>query len=229
MCERLVLCQKTLKEVGILAVIAYNGFHMAADNTQPAKKGGSGESGGNPEDRFLKAFDEFGDALFRHAVYRLSDRERAVEIVHDTFTKVWGYLRNGHEIDSYKSFLYKVINNLIIDEYRRRKETSLDAILAEDGVDEGSFKELHGGGLEELTFSMDAKRALDLLHELPVVYREVITLRYVDGLGPKEISELIEETENVVSVRLHRALRLLKERILLAEEEAHINRSTRKT
>jgi RNA polymerase sigma-70 factor (ECF subfamily) len=173
----------------------------------------------------LKAFDEYADALFRHAVYRLSDRERAVEIVHDTFTKVWGYLRGGHEIDSYKSFLYKVMNNLIIDEYRRRKEASLDAILAEEGVDEGAFAELHGGGLEEMTFSMDAKQALELLNELPVVYREVIILRYVDGLGPKEISELIEESENVVSVRIHRALRLLRERIALGEEEAKVKRT----
>lgn len=217
-----------MKEVGISPVFAYNGYHMAADNKHPAKKPGDGRAHEGPEDRFLKAYDEYSDALFRHAIYRLSDRERAVEIVHDTFTKAWGYLRGGHEIDSYKSFLYKVMNNLIIDEYRRRKETSLDAILAGEGVDEGAFSELHAGSIEEVTFSMDAKRALDLINELPVVYREVIILRYIDGLGPKEISELIEETENVVSVRIHRALRLLRERITLGEEEARMKR-TKKT
>jgi RNA polymerase sigma-70 factor, ECF subfamily len=213
-----------VKEVGISPVFAYNGYHMATDNKHPAKKPGGGKAHEEPEDRFLKAFDEYSDALFRHAMYRLSDRERAVELLHDTFTKAWGYLRGGHEIDSYKSFLYKVMNNLIIDEYRRRKETSLDAILAQEGVDEGAFSELHAGSIEEVTFSMDARRALDLINELPVVYREVIILRYVDGLGPKEISELIEETENVVSVRIHRALRLLRERIALGEEEAHTKR-----
>ncbi len=197
---------------------------MATDTKNPAKKPGGEDGRGDPEGRFLKAFDEYNDALFRHAVYRISDRERAIELVHDTFTKVWGYIRNGHEIDSYKSFLYKVINNLIIDEYRRRKEASLDAILGEEGVDEGAFSELHGGGIDEITFSMDAKQTLELLGELPVVYREVITLRFVDGLGPKEISELIEETENVVSVRIHRALRLLRERIEQSEEEARKKR-----
>lgn len=193
------------------------------DNNQAG--GGEGDlQRGNHEERFLKAFDEYADALFRHAVYRLSDRERAIEIVHDTYTKVWGYVRGGHEIETYKSFLYKVINNLIIDEYRRRKEYSLDAMLAEEGTDEGSFPELHAGSVDEVTFSLDAKQALELLGELPPVYREVITLRYVDGLGPKEISELIEETENVVSVRIHRALRLLKEKIVLREERAEGNR-----
>ncbi len=175
---------------------------------------------GSHEERFLKAFDEYADPLFRHAVYRLSDRERAIEIVHDTFTKVWSYIRNGHEIDSFKPFLYKVMNNLIIDEYRRRKELSLDAILSEEGVDEGSFAELHEGSVEELTFLLDAKKASELLEELPLVYREVLVLRFVDGLGPKEISELIEESENVVSVRIHRGLKILKDMIMAKEDEA---------
>jgi RNA polymerase sigma-70 factor, ECF subfamily len=214
-----------VKEVGNSAVIAYNGFHMALHPKQGKRKAGEDNVALGHEDRFLKAFDEYADALFRHAMYRLSDKERAIEIVHDTFTKVWGYVRQGHEIETYKPFLYKVINNLIIDEYRRRKEVSLDALLAQEGTHEGSFEELSEGSLEELTFSLDAQKAADLIHELPPVYREVITLRYVDGLGPKEISELIEETENVVSVRIHRALRLLKERIALAEEAAHNKRS----
>jgi len=217
-----------VKEVGILTVFAYNGFHMAKKDNNPAEATGGDSRHGNPEERFLKAFDEYADALFRHAVYRLSDRERAVEIVHDTYTKVWGYVRGGHEIETYKSFLYKVINNLIIDEYRRRKEYSLDGMLSEEGIDEGTFPELNTGNADEIMFSLDAKQALELLGELPPVYREVMTLRFVDGLGPKEISELIEETENVVSVRLHRALKLLKEKILVSEERTEVNRTKRK-
>jgi RNA polymerase sigma-70 factor, ECF subfamily len=215
-----------LKEVGFFCVFAYNDFHMADQNKKPKGKPEGISSEGSAEERFLKAFDEYSNALFRHAVYRLSDRERAVEIVHDTFTKVWSYIRDGHEIDSYKSFLYKVMNNLIIDEYRRRKELSLDALLNEEGTTEGSFPELHHGGIEELTFTLDAQKASLLIGELPVVYREVITLRFVDGLKPKEISELIEETENVVSVRIHRGLKILKDRMAQGEEDARARRAT---
>ncbi len=197
---------------------------MAKLPKEAKRKTGSISSAASHEERFLKAFDEYSNALFRHAVYRLSDRERAVEIVHDTFTKVWSYLRGGHEIDSYKPFLYKVMNNLIIDEYRRRKEYSLDVLLAEEGTDEGSFPELYEGGIEELTFMLDAQKASLLINELPIVYREVLTFRFVDGLGPKEISELIEESENVVSVRIHRALKMLKDMIEKGEEEATLRR-----
>ena len=198
-----------MKGVEPSRVYVYNGFHMALhDGGQTAP----GESG-NQEARFLKSFDEYADALFRHASIRLSDRERAIELVHDTFTKAWGYLREGHEVVSFRPFLYKVLNNLIVDEYRRRRETSLDALLERENVDEGSFRELWHEPLEAMIDELDARRAVALIGGLPDMYREVLALRFVDGLVPKEIATLIEESENVVSVRLHRGVKLLRERV----------------
>ena len=179
---------------------------------------------GTHEASFLKAFEEYSDALFRHASIRISDRERAIDLVHDTFTKVWTYVRNGHAIESYRPFLYKVLNNLIIDEYRKQKEASLDALLERDGVDEGSFEELRESTVEALAATIDGKQALDLIATLPDVYREVLILRFVDGLGPREISVLIEETENVVSVRIHRGLKQLRDIIEGATNEREANR-----
>lgn len=176
------------------------------------------------EERFLKAFEEYNEALFRHATIRISNRERAIDVVHDTFTKVWSYVRSGHEIDSYRSFLYKVLNNLIIDEYRKHKEVSLDALLEAEGVDEGSFADLSESTVEALAATIDGRKAFELLKDLPEGYREVMIFRFVDGLGPKEIGELIEESENVVSVRIHRALKLLRNKIEGADAEAETRR-----
>lgn len=176
------------------------------------------------ETRFLKAFEEYNDALFRHAFLRISNRERAIDLVHDTFTKVWSYIRDGYEIDSFRPFLYKVLNNLIIDEYRKRKESSLDALLELDGVDEGSFEELSESTVEMLAATIDGRKAFDLLEELPDQYREVIIYRFVDQLGPREISELIEESENVISVRIHRGLKLLRHKIEARDEYAEEHR-----
>ena len=180
------------------------------------------------EARFLKAFDEYNDALFRHAFLRISNREKAVDLVHDTYTKVWSYLRSGYEIDNFRPFLYKVLNNLIIDEYRRKKESSLDALLEIDGVDEGSFSELSESTAEALAATIDGKMAFEMLETLPDQYREVIILRFVDQLGPREISELIEETENVVSVRIHRGLKMLRQKIESKDSEAEERRKKTK-
>lgn len=172
---------------------------------------GNTTTGGSQEERFLQAFHEYGDALFRHAMLRISDRERAIDLVHDTFTKVWSYVKNGHAVEQYRPFLYKVLNNLIIDEYRKQREQSLDALLAEEGVSEGSFPELIENTTEAMAATLDGKQAFELVATLPDVYREVLLLRFVDGLGPKEISELVEESENVVSVRIHRGLKMLRD------------------
>ena len=179
------------------------------------------------ETRFLTAFEEYNDALFRHALFRISDREKAIDLVHDAFTKVWSYVREGYEIESFRPFLYKVLNNLIIDEYRKRKEASLDAMMELDGVDEGSFDELTESTVETLAATIDGKKAFELLEEIPDQYREAIIYRFIDQLGPKEISDLIEESENVVSVRIHRGLKILRQKIEAQDEYAEEKRKAK--
>jgi RNA polymerase sigma-70 factor, ECF subfamily len=190
-----------------LRVYVYNGVHNMAGQKKTVN------SVEVQEDRFLKAFEEYSDALFRHATLRIQNRERALDLVHDAYTKVWTYVRGGHEVDAFRPFLYKVLNNLIIDEYRKTREVSLDAILEKEGVDEGSFDELSESTVEALAATIDGRQAFALLETLPDEYREVIILRFVDQLGPREISELIEETENTISVRIHRGLKLLRAKI----------------
>jgi len=175
--------------------------------------GGKDNPALNHEDRFLAAYEEYNDALFRHAYLRVSDRDKAIDIVHDTFTKVWSYVRSGHEIEQFRPFLYKVLNNLIIDSYRKKRESSLEALFEKDGVDEGTFDELSENTVESLAATIDGRQAFTLLEKLSDEYREVLILRFVDGLGPKEIATLIEETENTVSVRLHRGLAQLRKRM----------------
>lgn len=206
-----------MKEFGFLCVYVYNGFHMASATN-------AGSNSESQEDRFLKAFEEYNDALFRHACLRISNRDKAIDLVHDTYTKVWAYLRGGYEIDNFRPFLYKVLNNLIIDEYRKRKELSLDAMLAEEGVDEGSFDDLQESTVEAMAATLDGKKAFELLEDIGDQYREVLIYRFVDQLGPREISELIEESENVVSVRIHRGLKLLRKLVESHEELAEAKR-----
>ncbi len=182
---------------------------------------------GSVEDRFLKAFDEYGDALFRHAMFRISDREKAIDLVHDTYVKVWSYIKSGHEVASFRPFLYKVLNNLIIDEYRKHKEASLDALLEED-LDEGMFDDLQDHSMKSLLDQLDGARALKVVEQLPDTYKEVLIFRFVDGLRPSEICDLVEESENTVSVRIHRGLNMLRKLLESQDEIAEVKRNAHK-
>jgi len=61
--------------------------------------------------------------------------------------------------------------------------------------------------LESAIDRFDGKRALAMLEQLPDSYREVLIMRYVDGFSPSEIAVQIDESENAVSVRIHRGLK----------------------
>ncbi|OGG72511.1 hypothetical protein A3A38_04095 [Candidatus Kaiserbacteria bacterium RIFCSPLOWO2_01_FULL_53_17] len=158
------------------------------------------------EAAYVEAFETYSDQLFRHAFFRLSNRDRALEIVQDAFLKTWDYIQGGGEVQSFKSFLYRVVNNLIIDEYRKTKQSSLDEMLEDDTGE--LERKLSDGSVRETEEGLDEEALLATIRahipELPDTYREVVTMRYVDGFTPKEIAGMIGVSENVVSVRLHR-------------------------
>ena len=160
---------------------------------------------------FEEAFDRYADELFRHAFYRVSDRERAVDLVQDTYLRAYAYAKND-DIREIRAFLYRTLRNLIIDEYRKKKSYSLDALLEnEDGNTETLLPVDETNTLLAAMERFDGGQALEKISELSPDYGEVLMLRYVDGLTPSEIAERIDVSENLVSVRIHRALKALRE------------------
>ena len=162
---------------------------------------------------FTKAFELYSDELFRHASMRLSDRDRALELTQECFMKVFEYAKKGEEIRELRPFLYRTLRHLIIDEYRRKKSVSLEAMAekAEDMNVEDFLPSDDSNSLEAAIERFDGKRAMAALQTLPDAYREVISLRYVDGLSPGEIGDIVGESENTVSVRIHRGLKKLRD------------------
>lgn len=150
------------------------------------------------EQEFMKAYDAYADALFKHCYFRLYDRERAKDLLQETFMKAWEYIVKGREVENIRAFLYRILRNLIADEFRKRKTVSLDE-LKESGIDIATTEKLNQNDLSEL------KNIMSFFSELPVKYREVATMRYIDDLTPKEISAITGESENNISVRINRA------------------------
>ncbi len=152
---------------------------------------------------FLNAYEDYADAIFRHCYFRLSDRERAKELMQETFVKAWDYLAKGEKIDNLRALLYRIATNLVIDDMRKRKEYSLDA-LQEKGFNPGISED------EELHIKIESDKAKEMIEKLPEKYRQVVTMRYIDELSPKEIAQITKETENSVSVKINRGLAKLR-------------------
>lgn len=154
-------------------------------------------------EEFLQAYDQLADAIFRHCFFRVYDREEAKDLVQETFIRGWGYIAKGKEVQNLKALLYKIANNLIIDGSRRKKTASLDE-LREHGFDPGEDKQ------DELEARIAAREVMPILQGIEPAYRQVVVMRYIDDMPPAEIASVLNESENAVSVRLHRAVKKLR-------------------
>ncbi len=160
----------------------------------------------NLKKEFDAAYDLHADALFRYSFYKISDREKAKDIVQDTFVRYWEYIAANGEVDKVKPFLYRIASNAIIDHYRKKKEISLD-----DMADDFGFDPADSDSHLSVLRGPDSKLAMSLVEKLEGVSRDIILMRYVDGLSVKEIAEILEERENTISVKIHRALKDLQD------------------
>jgi RNA polymerase sigma-70 factor (ECF subfamily) len=156
---------------------------------------------------FVVAYEQHADAIFRHCFFRIHHRERAQELMQDTFAKTWKYLAKGKTVLNIRAFLYKTANNLVIDEVRQKKRrptSSLDE-LQEQGFDVGNDDDA-----EAMKQHIDAQKIMEVLKEVKQPYQDVLIMRHIDGLSPAEIAEIKGESANVISVRINRAEKQLR-------------------
>ena len=165
-------------------------------------------TGGKPqttEEEFSKTYDELSDAIFRHCFLKLSDRDLAKDITQDTFKKTWSYLVDGKKIENMRAFLYKTAGNLVIDEYRKKKPLPLDKLMDEDEIslDKLNLSVDYRGQIES---TIEVRRISEIIQNLDPKYKEAVIMRHIDGFSVKEIAQILEDTENNVSVKIHRGL-----------------------
>ncbi|MEK7611877.1 MAG: RNA polymerase sigma factor [Patescibacteria group bacterium] len=149
------------------------------------------------------AHHDYEKGLNAHAFFKLHDHAMGEDLVQTTFVKTWAYLVRGGKINTMKAFLYHILNNLIVDEYRKRKTLSLDVLL-EKGFEPSNPNP------ERLLSSLDRKETLILIQRLPEKYQKVMRMRYIQDLSLKEMALIVGQSRNALAVQTHRGLEKLK-------------------
>jgi len=161
---------------------------------------------GELEKIFQESFLLYSDAIFRFCLVKVSNRELAEDFTQEVFVRYWQSLREGKEMTNTRSLLYTIANNLAKDWYKKKKADSLDERM-ESGF-EPPGKDILGAEIEA-----DYHLILKRLEDLESGDGELILLRYVEGLEPKEIAEIMNESANIISVRLNRAISRLQQKL----------------
>ena len=159
------------------------------------------------EAQFASIYDQFAPKIFKFCYFRVSSREEAEDIVSQVFFRAWDYVVAGKEVKNVQGFLYRIASNLIIDYYRKHKdkrEVSLDDPANPIDIPDASNM------VDRIDQNMMISDVRYRLEQLPENYREVIVLKFINELSIKEIAEVMQTTENNISVRLHRAIEKIK-------------------
>lgn len=168
------------------------------------------------QQKYIDLYTSEADALFRYCFLRVSDREQAMDIVQESFTKLWDNIVAGKEISNLKAFLFKIASNAIIDWYRKKKAVSLDGMT--DADEDGVGFQVQDDSQSALEIGTEGRMMLDKIKELDPTYQQVVYLRFVEDLSPKEIAVIVNKPVNVVSVRINRGIQELRKLLNVQKE-----------
>lgn len=156
------------------------------------------------QDAFTRLFEKYKKELYRYIRAKLPTAEDTDDLLSTVFLRAWVYITTSHGKEHhFRGLIYHMARNAIADYYRSRKDAFSVEAMGEAGIDLVDARQSEA----KVQASVDASLIKRHLAKLKVEYREVLAMRYFDGMDVSDIAKRLEKTENNVRVLLHRALR----------------------
>lgn len=144
----------------------------------------------------------YQDKLIRYATYILNDDKKAVDVVQDAFISGYVNLNGFNTNQKFSSWIYRIVHNQAINVSKKyNKELPiLDGLEFDSGTD-----------IEE---DLDKKELVKMVNgcllEIPVMYREVLSLFYLEDKTYSEISDILRIPIGTVGTRINRGKAFMK-------------------
>jgi len=160
------------------------------------------------EKQFLDAYDQYAEAILRHVFLRVDSWAIAQDLTSETFVKTWQFIAGGGKVKNFKSFLYRVCNNLIIDYYRSKTKTNIS--LEDIGEQSEPVQAMPYKDIDTSIMFESIKKHLD---SLPYDYKQILIYRYIDELDITEIKKITGKSITNIYTIIHRGLKMLREKL----------------
>lgn len=151
------------------------------------------------KERLAEAYNSYADTLFRIALTHTCNREDAEDACQDVFIKYANSEISFETKEHEKAWFIRVLINHCRDLIRKHKircHLSLDEIsdIISDSENTSEYLEL-----------------ITIVEKLPVKYREVVILHYLEGYALEECAKLLKASLSAVKMRLMRARDMIKD------------------
>ena len=167
---------------------------------------------GDP-DAFDALLARYQNRLYRYLLRLTANPAAAEDLFQETWLKVITRIHRYDERRPFEPWLFSVARNLAIDYLRRRSPESLDE-PSEHGETRIARLEADEPGSLEVLLERERHGLLERkLEELPVVYREALSLRFEEEMTFEEIAAVLSAPLSTVKSRVQRALSMLRRRL----------------
>ena len=161
-------------------------------------------AGGNLE-AFGELYEIYLDRIYRYVFYQVKDKMTAEDITEEVFVKAWKVIGSCKgKGKTFQSWLYRIAHNHMIDTLRRMWKTT-------------SIEKENVAGLSDPTLDVEAKlehkELLEMIACLPENQKQVIILKFIEGLDNREIGKIMGKREGAIRVLQMRALAALRQRL----------------
>lgn len=150
-----------------------------------------------------KIWKEFHNKLEYFILQRVNDKDDAADILQEVFIKIYKNVNSLKENQKLTSWIYQITRNTIIDYYRTKKinDEYSDEFFENEQYEEEALKRL-------------SPSLLEMIENLPPIYKEAITLTEFNGLKQRELAERLEISLTGAKSRVQRARQQLSEMLL---------------
>ncbi|WP_413374894.1 RNA polymerase sigma factor [Alkalihalobacillus sp. 1P02AB] len=149
-------------------------------------------------------YERYFQPIFQYAFIQTGNYHDAEEITQDIFSKMARNLHTFKQDSSFKTWLYSIGRNVVIDHHRKQKRHK--QVIPVPGSDMEAIKR------ESVQTAKTNKRldeVLAYLSQLPDDYRTVIQLRFIDNFTLQETAHIMKKTLLSVKSLQHRAKKQL--------------------
>jgi RNA polymerase sigma-70 factor (ECF subfamily) len=165
----------------------------------------------------IKAFEmivrKYQQPLLNYIGRMVGDRELALDFTQEVFIKAYASLRSFEAQYRFKTWLYTIASNLVIDHWRKKKlpAMSLDAPLRDD--EKSLTLDLPDGEpsvLDQLEMAEIRTRIEGAIQRVPAFLRELFVWRHVNGLSYEEMAEIKRLPVGTIKNRVFQAKEMVR-------------------
>lgn len=158
-----------------------------------------------------RLIEKYQHRLLRYLVYLTGHRDLAEDFFQETWIRV---LERGSQYDGRREFstwLFAIARNLVIDQSRRKRPTSVDSLADDDDAPPFDIPDAGQPSAFDATLQHEQNEQISAgMQHIAAEYRETLVLRFQEGMSLEEIAQVTDAPLGTVKSRIYRGLSALE-------------------